>query len=100
MSVASLTGADNGGANVSLTLLNTDGAGNVNGNFDQNDAGTILSVGTFSTGYTYSATGSGRYTMKLLGNPNAIPSRRAAPIYLCMRAETAAAFCWISPVHP
>jgi hypothetical protein len=72
VSVASLTGADKGGTNVSLTLMNLDGAGNENGNFDQNDAGTILSVGSFSTGYTYIANGSpGRYTMQLLGNPTA-----------------------------
>jgi hypothetical protein len=71
VSVAALTGADSGGSNVSLTFLNTDGAGNVNGNFDQNDAGTILSVASFSTGYKYAATGSGRYTIQLLGNPNA-----------------------------
>ena len=67
VSVASLTGADNGGANVSLTLVNLDGAGNLNGNFDQNDAGTILSVSSFSTGYTYLNTSNGRYTMQLLG---------------------------------
>ncbi len=82
VSVASLTGADNGGANVSLNLLNTDGAGNVNGNFDQNDAGTILSVANFSTGYKYSATGSGRYTMQLLGNPNASPVVAPLPFIL------------------
>lgn len=85
VSVASLTGADNGGANVSLTLLNTDGAGNVNGNFDQNDAGTILSVGSFSTGYKYSATGSGRYTVQLLGNPNASPV--VAPLQFILYAS-------------
>lgn len=74
VSVASLTGADNGGANVSLTLVNFDGAGNENGNFDQNDAGTIVTAISFSTGYTYSASGSGRYTVKLLGtSTNPLP---------------------------
>lgn len=74
ISVVSLTGADNSGANVSLTIVNTDGQGNLSGNFDQNDAGTIVSVSNFSTGYTYSATGTvGRYTFKLLGNPTANP---------------------------
>jgi hypothetical protein len=82
VSVASLTGADNGGANVSLTYVNTDGAGNENGNFDQNDAGTILSVGDFSTGYKYSATGSGRYTMQLLGNPVAATPVAPLPFIL------------------
>jgi hypothetical protein len=72
-SVVSLTGVDSTGtnSNVSLTLVTTDGAGNLSGNFDQNNAGTIVSVSNFSTGYTYLATGSGRYTFKLLGNPNA-----------------------------
>jgi hypothetical protein len=72
-SVASLTGVDGSNSNVSLSLFFTDGSGNLSGNFDQNDAGTILSVSSFSTGYTYSAapSGSGRYTFQLLGNPNA-----------------------------
>ncbi len=82
VSVVSLTGADNGGANVSLTLVNLDGAGNLNGNFDQNDAGTILSVSTFSTGYTYLNSSNGRYTLKLLGNPNASPVVAPLPFIL------------------
>jgi hypothetical protein len=73
-SVVSLTGVDSiGDSNVSLSLFATDGAGNLFGNFDQNDGGTILSVANFSTGYTYAGTGLGRYTFKLLGNPNANP---------------------------
>ncbi len=79
VSVASLTGADHSGSNVSLTLVNFDGAGNEDGNFDQNDAGTILSVPTFSTGYTYAATGSGRYTAMFLGNPSATPAVAPVP---------------------
>ena len=85
VSVASLTGADKGGANVSLTLLNTDGTGNENGNFDQNDAGTVVAVTNFSTGYKYSATGSGRYTMQLLGNPSASPA--VAPLNFILYAS-------------
>jgi Bacterial Ig-like domain (group 2) len=74
-SVVSLTGLDSAltNSNVSLTLVSTDGSGNLSGNFDQNNGGTVLSVSNFSAGYTYLATGSGRYTFKLLGNPNANP---------------------------
>jgi hypothetical protein len=72
-SVVDLTGVDSTGtqSNVSLTLVSTDGSGNLSGSFDQNNAGTILSVSSFSTGYKYSATGSGRYTFQLLGDPTA-----------------------------
>jgi hypothetical protein len=74
-SIVSLTGLDSAltNSNVSLTLLSPDGSGNLSGNFDQNDGGTVLSVSSFGAGYTYLATGSGRYTFKLLGNPNANP---------------------------
>jgi hypothetical protein len=59
----------------------------LNGNFDQNDAGTILSVTAFSTGYKYSATGSGRYTAQLLGNPNATPVVAPLPFILYASAN-------------
>jgi hypothetical protein len=74
-SVSALTGAN---ANVSLTLGTTDGNGNFSGQFDQNDAGTILSSVQFpptgTNNYTYAATGTnGRYTFNMLGNPGATP---------------------------
>jgi hypothetical protein len=88
-SVVDLTGVDSTGtqSNVSLTLVSTDTSGNLSGNFDQNNAGTILSVSSFSTGYKYSATGSGRYTFQLLGNPNANPV--VAPVTFVLYASGA-----------
>src|SRR6202795_318698 len=83
-SVSSLTGTVTGTnatctappwANVSLTLGTTDGNGNFFGQFDQNNAGAILSAAQFpptgSTSYTYAApSGStGRYTFNMLGDP-------------------------------
>ena len=85
-SVSSLTGTVTGTnatctappcANVSLTLGTTDGNGNFFGQFDQNNAGAILSAAQFpptgSTSYTYAApSGStGRYTFNMLGDPTA-----------------------------
>jgi len=73
-------------SNVSLTLGTTDGTsggtggtGNFTGLFDQNNAGSILSVAAFPSGtqspnpYTYVATNgnAGRYVFQMLGNPNA-----------------------------
>jgi hypothetical protein len=70
-------------SNVSLTVGTTDGtsagtggAGGFTGTFDQNDNGTITSVGaTAPFSYTYVATSgnAGRYTFQMLGNPNASP---------------------------
>ena len=65
--------------NVSLTLGTTDGSGNFSGQFDQNNAGTILSAAQFppatgSNSYTYAAAGTpptGRYVFNLLGDPTA-----------------------------
>jgi len=75
-SVSALTGTGASGVNtnVSLTLGSTDGKGNFSGQFDQNNAGTILSSVEFpptgSNNYTYAATGTnGRYTFNMLGNP-------------------------------
>jgi len=96
-SVVSLTGADSTGANVSLTIVTTDGAGGLSGNFDQNNGGIIVDVGgplsnpptaPFSAGYTYSATGSGRYTFKLLGNPNSNPVVAPVPFVLYASGAT------------
>ena len=39
-------------------------------------------MSTFSTGYTYFGTGDGRYTLKLLGNPNASPVVAPLPFVL------------------
>lgn len=81
-SVSDLTGVDSTGTNtnVSLTLSSTDGSGNLSGNFDQNNAGTILSVANFA--YKYSATGNGRYTVQMLGNPGANPPVPPLPFIL------------------
>jgi hypothetical protein len=75
-SVSALTGANGANANVSLTLGTTDGNGNFSGQFDQNNAGVILSTAQFppsgSTSYTYAASGTtGRFTFNMLGDPTA-----------------------------
>jgi hypothetical protein len=80
-SVSVLTGAN---ANVSLTLGTTDSNGNFSGQFDQNNAGTILSVTSTSPfAYKYCNAASpacaapsytsGRYVFQMLGDPNANP---------------------------
>lgn len=86
-SVSALTGANGANSNVSLTLGTTDGNGNFFGQFDQNNAGTILSAIQFppagSNSYTYVATGSnGRYTFQMLGNPTANPLVAPRPFVL------------------
>jgi hypothetical protein len=58
------------------TSSGTNGAGGFTGTFDQNNNGTITSVGsTAPFSYTYVATSgnAGRYTFQMLGNPNASP---------------------------
>jgi hypothetical protein len=75
IAVSPLTGAN---SNVSLTLGDTDGKGNFSGQFDQNNAGTILAAVEFpvtgGSNYTYATTGTnGRYTIQMLGNPSANP---------------------------
>ena len=105
--VAALTGAN---GNVALIIASTDGTssgtgvsgacpasgtGNVSGNFDQNNAGTILQVKSFpsaaqsSNPYTYVATNgnTGRYIFCLLGNPNA--SQPVLPIPFVLYANDA-----------
>lgn len=86
-SVSALTGANGANTNVSLTLGTTDGAGNFSGQFDQNDAGTILSGIQFpptgSNSYTYAASGTnGRYIFNMLGNPSANPVVAPIPFIL------------------
>jgi hypothetical protein len=87
-SVSPLIGVSQGVANVSLTLGTTDGAGDFSGQFDQNNAGTILSVSSFpptgSNAYTYAAASSsnGRYIFQMLGNPNASPVVAPLPFVL------------------
>jgi hypothetical protein len=95
-SVSALTGTVTGAnatcitppcSNVSLTLGTTDGNGNFSGQFDQNNAGTILSSVQFppagSTSYTYAASGTtGRYTFNMLGNPTATPVVAPLPFVL------------------
>lgn len=87
--VSALSGAAASGAgNVSLTLGSTDGKGSFSGQFDQNNAGTILSAVQFppvtgTNNYTYAATGTnGRYTFNLLGNPGASPVVAPLPFIL------------------
>jgi len=94
-SVSALTGTVTGASatctappcgDVSLTLGTTDGNGNFSGQFDQNDAGTILSAVSFppsGANYTYAATGTnGRYTFQMLGNPTANPVVAPLPFVL------------------
>jgi hypothetical protein len=87
-SISALTGANGANANVSLTLGTTDGNGNFSGQFDQNNAGTILSGAQFpptgSTAYTYAAssTKNGRYTFNMLGDPTANPVVAPLPFVL------------------
>jgi hypothetical protein len=74
-------------ANVSLTLGTTDGNGNFSGQFDQNDAGVILSYPSSTQSpfaYTYAAdsSNSGRYTFQMLGNPGANPVVKPLPFVL------------------
>jgi hypothetical protein len=74
-------------ANVSLTLGTTDGKGTFSGQFDQNNAGAIVSVPSSLTAasfsYTYAASGTtGRYTFQMLGNPDASPVVAPLPFVL------------------
>ncbi|MGA2356703.1 MAG: hypothetical protein ABSG02_19590 [Terriglobales bacterium] len=75
ISVSALTGANGANSNVALVLGSTDGNGNFSGQFDQNNAGTVLSAISFppsGSADTYAASGTnGRYTFQMLGNPTA-----------------------------
>jgi hypothetical protein len=88
-SVSALTGVNGANTNVSLTLGSTDGNGGFSGQFDQNNAGTILSSIQFpgsSTSYTYAASGTGgRYTFNMLGDP----ATSAAPLPFILYASGA-----------
>lgn len=88
-SVSALAGANGANTNVSLTLGSTDGNGNFSGQFDQNNAGTILSSVQFPSAaqttspYTYAASGTvGRYIFQMLGNPSASPVVAPIPFVL------------------
>jgi hypothetical protein len=88
-SVSALAGSAN---NVSLTLGSTDGNGHFTGQFDQNNAGTILTAVQFPPSggnYTYAAesTNLGRYTIQMLGNPSANPV--VAPLTFIFYASAA-----------
>jgi len=74
-------------ANVSLTLGTTDGNGNFSGQFDQNNAGAILSYPSSTQSpfaYTYAAdpSNNGRYMVQMLGNPGANPVVKPLPFVL------------------
>lgn len=87
ISISALTGVSAANTNVALTLGTTDGNGNFSGQFDQNNAGAIISAAQFppsgSTAYTYAAgTANGRYTFNMLGNPSANPVVAPIPFIL------------------
>jgi hypothetical protein len=89
-SVSALTGVNGANTNVSLTLGTTDGSGDFSGEFDQNNAGAILSSVQFPgasqspSPYTYTASSStnGRYIFQMLGNPSATPVVAPLPFVL------------------
>ncbi len=86
-SVSALTGVNGSSTNVALVVGSTDGNGDFGGQYDQNDAGTVLSAIQFpgsSTAYTYAAaaTNNGRYTFPMLGNPGASPVVPPVPFIL------------------
>jgi hypothetical protein len=103
-SVSALTGTGPNGTNtnVSLTLGIADGNGNLAGQFDQNNAGTILSAVQFPPAgakYAYAATGSnGRYTFQMLGNPSASPV--VAPLTFILYATGANRGFLLDPSSP
>jgi hypothetical protein len=69
-SVYYVTGVDSGigtFSNTTVGIATPDGAGNIAGVFDQNNAGVVTSNSSFNS--TYAATGSGRYTISLSGVP-------------------------------
>jgi hypothetical protein len=81
------TGANATNTNVSLTLGSTDGNGNFSGQFDQNNAGVILSYPSstqspFGYKYTADASTDGRYAFQMLGNPGANPVVPPLPFVL------------------
>ena len=97
ISVSALTGVNGSNANVSLTLGVTDGNGDFAGQFDQNNAGTMVSVPppqpagqicsppqvcSFSNTYTAGSVTNGRYTLQMLGDPNASPVKPPLPFVL------------------
>ena len=86
-SVSALTGVNGANANVALIVGTTDGNGAFSGQFDQNNAGSILSDIAFpaagSNNYTYAASGAnGRYTFQMLGDPTASPAVAPLPFVL------------------
>ncbi len=83
ISISALTGANATNSNVALVLGSTDGNGDFTGQFDQNNAGSVLAAVLFPSGYTYAASGtSGRYTFQMLGNPSASPVVPPLPFVL------------------
>ena len=86
-SVSALTGVSGANANVALIVGTTDGNGAFSGQFDQNNAGSILSDIAFpaagSNNYIYAASGAnGRYTFQMLGDPTASPAVAPLPFVL------------------
>jgi hypothetical protein len=100
-SVEALTGA---GGNVALVLGFTDGSGDFTGTFDWNNAGTITSVPPppvppatscvqptvcqFANTYAATNNSTGRYTLQILGTPNASPAGKPIPFVLYASGAT------------
>ena len=91
-SVSALTGTN---GNVALVNGTADGQGDFVGTFDWNNAGTITSVPpppaskcksptvcTFANTYAATNSNTGRYTLQMLGAPNASPAVSAFPFIL------------------
>jgi len=77
--IINLTGLDSSGtkAQVSLTNGTGDGNGHFTASYDANNAGQIVKADPahpFSYNYAFTAGAKGRYTIDLLGNPNANPA--------------------------
>jgi hypothetical protein len=68
-------------------LATTDGAGNVSGSFDQNNAGSI--AGNVSFSGNYSASGAGRYSITISGIPFVMYAITANKGFLLDQASTA-----------
>jgi hypothetical protein len=76
--VSNLTGLDSSGTKTLVSLTNGDGDGNgkFTASYDANNAGQIVKADSqhpFTYNYAFTSGAKGRYTVDLLGNPNANP---------------------------
>jgi hypothetical protein len=98
-SISNLTGVDtNGHTLVSLTNAVGDANGHLNGIYDANNAGTIVSAKIIGN-YAYAPTGSGRYTLDLLGDPAANPVVPPVHFVLYCSANSRGFLLQIDPSH-